>query len=60
MDPVSGPPPGDVAPFARLLGLSNAETSYEYLARGLWDGIRGQEEFRHLCFRHRQPEEGEG
>lgn len=59
-DPAAGPPAGDVAPFARLLGLSNAETSYEYLARGLWDGIRGREEFRHLCFRHRRPEEGEG
>jgi len=57
-DPASGPPAGDVAPFARLLGLPNAETSYEYLARGLWDGIRGREKFRHLCFRHRRPEEG--
>lgn len=60
MDPVSGPPPGEVAPFARLLGLSNAETSYEYLARGLWEGIRGREEFRHLCFRHRRPKEEGG
>ena len=24
------------------------------------DGIRGREEFRHLCFRHRRPEEGGG
>lgn len=59
-DPALGPPPGDVAPFARLLGLPNAETSYEYLARGLWEGIQGREGFRHLCFRHCRSEGGEG
>jgi len=59
-DPACGPPAGEVAPFAQLLGLPNAETSYEYLARGLWDGIRGREEFRHPCFRHHRPEEGAG
>jgi hypothetical protein len=59
-DPALGPPPGDVAPFARLLGLPNAETSYEYLARGLWEGIQGREGFRHLCFRHCRSEDGEG
>ena len=59
-DPALGPPPGDVAPFARLLGLPNAETSYEYLARGLWEGIQGREGFRHLCFRQCRSEDGEG
>jgi hypothetical protein len=57
-DPASGPPAGDVAPFARLVGLTNVETSYEYLARKLWEGIRGREAFRHLFFRYRRPEEG--
>jgi hypothetical protein len=56
-DPGAGPPAGEVGPFARLVGLPNAETSYEYLARGLWEGIRGRDGFRHLCFRHRGPEE---
>lgn len=59
-DPAAGPPPGEVGPFARLVGLPNAETSYEYLARGLWDGVRGREGFRHLCFRHRGPEGAAG
>lgn len=58
-DPGAGPPAGEVGPFARLVGLPNAETSYEYLARGHWEGIRGREGFRHLCFRHRGPEEAE-
>src|SRR4051812_28556464 len=40
-----------LAAFAKLLGVSNVETSYEYLERGDRGDIRGWEEFVHVPVR---------